>query len=154
MYGDIKQAGDCQLKVLEFGTPIPFELLQDEDSMKRIRSMYRVNTDIPGALELVHPNKFIASKCKFLSIFLRSATCWRVPSHAINPNQRERPSVAQTENWRTQSKGILRWNKEGHHLLLHDSFVDARNCVLYFLDGQWETNADQIGTWAHKNAQS
>jgi hypothetical protein len=27
MYGDIKQAGDCQLKVLEFGTPIPFELL-------------------------------------------------------------------------------------------------------------------------------
>jgi hypothetical protein len=75
MYGDIKQAGDCQLKVLEFGTPIPFELLQDEDSMKRIRSMYRVNTDIPGALELVHPNKFIASKYNFLSIFLRSATC-------------------------------------------------------------------------------
>jgi hypothetical protein len=75
MYGDIKQAGDCQLKVLEFGTPIPFELLQDEDSMKRIRSMYRVNTDIPGALELVHPNKFIASKCNFVSIFLRSATC-------------------------------------------------------------------------------
>lgn len=65
MYGDIKQAGDCQLKVLEFGTPIPFELLQDEDSMKRIRSMYRVNTDIPGALELVHPNKFIASKYNF-----------------------------------------------------------------------------------------
>jgi hypothetical protein len=65
MYGDIKQAGDCQLKVLEFGTPIPFELLQDEDSMKRIRSMYRVNTDIPGALELVHPNKFIASKSSF-----------------------------------------------------------------------------------------
>ena len=24
--------------------------------------MYRVNTDIPGALELVHPNKFLASK--------------------------------------------------------------------------------------------
>jgi hypothetical protein len=74
MYGDIKQAGDCQLKVLEFGTPIPFELLQDEDSMKRIRSMHRVNTDIPGALELVHPNKFIASKCSFCFIFLRFAT--------------------------------------------------------------------------------
>jgi len=30
--------------------------------MKRIRSMFRVNTDIPGALELVHPNKFLPSK--------------------------------------------------------------------------------------------
>jgi len=30
--------------------------------MKRTRSMFRVNTDIPGALEIVHPNKFIASK--------------------------------------------------------------------------------------------
>jgi hypothetical protein len=50
------------LKVLDFGTPIPFEVLQDEDSMKRIRSMFRVNTDIPGALELVHPNKFLPSK--------------------------------------------------------------------------------------------
>lgn len=30
MYGDIKQAGDSQLKVLEFGTPIPFEFLVDE----------------------------------------------------------------------------------------------------------------------------
>ena len=62
MYGDIKAAGDCQLKVLEFGTPIPFETLEDEDSMTRIRSMFRVNTDIPGALELVHPNKFLPSK--------------------------------------------------------------------------------------------
>jgi hypothetical protein len=62
MYGDIKKAGDSQLKVLEFGTPIPFEFLLEEDSMKKIRSMYRVNTDIPGALELVHPNKFLPSK--------------------------------------------------------------------------------------------
>lgn len=74
MYGDIKQAGDCQLKVLEFGTPIPFEILLDEDSMKRIRSMHRVNTDIPGALELVHPNKFLASKSSFTLIFHRFAT--------------------------------------------------------------------------------
>ena len=74
MYGDIKQAGDCQLKVLEFGTPIPFEILLDEDSMKRIRSMHRVNTDIPGALELVHPNKFLASKSIFTLIFHRFAT--------------------------------------------------------------------------------
>jgi len=62
MYGDIKKAGDSQLKVLEFGTPIPFEFLLEEDSMKKIRSMYRVNTDIPGALELVHPNKFLPSE--------------------------------------------------------------------------------------------
>lgn len=62
MYGDVRKAGDCQLKVLEFGTPIPFEFLANEENMKRLRSMFRVNTDIPGALELVHPNKFLASK--------------------------------------------------------------------------------------------
>jgi len=27
--------------------------------MTRVRSMFRVNTDIPGALEVVHPNKFL-----------------------------------------------------------------------------------------------
>lgn len=62
------------MKVLEFGTPIPFEILKDEDSMKRIRSMNRVNTDIPGALELVHPNKFLASKFSFQLIIARFAT--------------------------------------------------------------------------------
>ena len=43
MYGDIKEAGDCQLKVLEFGTPIPFEFVEDEEQMKFARSMFRVN---------------------------------------------------------------------------------------------------------------
>ena len=62
MYGDIRKAGDCKLKVLEFGVPIPFEYLRDDLSMTRSRQMFRVNTYIPGALELVHPNKFIASK--------------------------------------------------------------------------------------------
>jgi hypothetical protein len=62
MYGDIKEAGDCQLKVLEFGTPIPFDFLADEETMKFARGMFRVNQDIPGSLELVHPNKFLASK--------------------------------------------------------------------------------------------
>jgi hypothetical protein len=62
MYGDIRQAGDCQLKVLEFGTPIPFEIIADDDKMKQMRTYFRVNTDIPGALELVHPNKFLARK--------------------------------------------------------------------------------------------
>lgn len=59
MYGDIQKAGESQLKVLEFGIPIPFEFVADEESMTRVRSMYRVNTDIPGAIELVHPNKFL-----------------------------------------------------------------------------------------------
>ena len=45
--------------MLEFGIPIPFEFVADEESMTRVRSMYRVNTDIPGAIELVHPNKFL-----------------------------------------------------------------------------------------------
>ena len=62
MYGDIREAGSSQLKVLEFGTPIPFEYLADDDLMKRTRSYFRVNADMPGALELVHPNKFLASK--------------------------------------------------------------------------------------------
>ena len=50
------------MQVLEFGVPIPFEVVADEENMKKVRSMYRVNTDIPGAIELVHPNKFLPSK--------------------------------------------------------------------------------------------
>lgn len=84
MYGDIRRAGDCQLKVLEFGTPIPFELLADEESMRQIRSMHRVNTDIPGSLELVHPNKFLPSKLSLPDLF-RSAARRRVPPHASDP---------------------------------------------------------------------
>ena len=30
MYGDVKEAGDSQLAVLEFGTPIPHRFLEDE----------------------------------------------------------------------------------------------------------------------------
>ena len=48
--------------MLEFGIPIPFEYVSNEETMKQVRSMYRVNTDIPGAIELVHPNKFLPSK--------------------------------------------------------------------------------------------
>lgn len=43
--------------------PIPFEFVADEEKMTKVRSMFRVNTDIPGAIELVHPNKFLPSKC-------------------------------------------------------------------------------------------
>jgi len=45
--------------VLEFGVPIPFEFVNDQEKMTKVRSMFRVNTDIPGAIELVHPNKFL-----------------------------------------------------------------------------------------------
>lgn len=64
MYGDIQKAGDSNLAVLEFGTPIPHDFVQDDERMKRVRSMMRFNQDIPGAIELVHPNKFLPSKCR------------------------------------------------------------------------------------------
>ena len=39
--------------------PIPFEFVSDQEKMTKVRSMFRVNTDIPGAIEVVHPNKFL-----------------------------------------------------------------------------------------------
>ena len=52
--------------MLEFGVPIPFEFVEDEENMKKVRSMFRVNTDIPGAMEVVHPNKFLPSKSQIV----------------------------------------------------------------------------------------
>ena len=72
MYGDIKEAGESDLRVLEFGVPIPHEVLNNDEDMRRIRSMMRVNTDIPGAMEVVHPNKFLPSKLTlFLTMFVQ-----------------------------------------------------------------------------------
>ena len=51
------------VQVLEFGTPIPYEFIKDEEKMKELRSCFRFNQDIPGAIELVHPNKFLPSMC-------------------------------------------------------------------------------------------
>ena len=72
MYGDVKKAGECSLKVtfsflivlkvLEFGIPIPYEQVNDEEYMKKLRSLFRFNPDMPGAIEHVHPNKFLPSK--------------------------------------------------------------------------------------------
>lgn len=59
MYGDVKVAGNSDLAVLDFGIPIPHQFLADEPTMKTVRSMMRFNPDMPGALELVHPNKFL-----------------------------------------------------------------------------------------------
>lgn len=62
MYGDIRKAGESSLKVLEFGIPIPWETINSPETMKRIRGMARFNPDMPGSIELVHPNKFLPSK--------------------------------------------------------------------------------------------
>ncbi len=62
MYGNVQKAGECQLKVLEFGIPIPFEYLENEEEMTMLRKEARYNPDMPGAMELVHPNKFLPSK--------------------------------------------------------------------------------------------
>lgn len=59
MYGDIKEAGSSDLAVLEFGVPIPHSFLESDVDMKRLRYCFRFNNDIPGAIELVHPNKFL-----------------------------------------------------------------------------------------------
>lgn len=49
------------IQVLEFGIPIPYETVNDEVYMKTIRSLFRYNPDMPGAIEQVHPNKFLPS---------------------------------------------------------------------------------------------
>ena len=75
--------------MLEFGIPIPFEFVADEEVMRKTRSMFRVNTDIPGAIETVHPNKFLPSKLYSAFAFLdhvdcRFATCGGLPPHTSN----------------------------------------------------------------------
>lgn len=62
MYGDIIKAGDRRpnIWVLDFGIPIPHEHLKDEVVMYDMRNFYMFNPDMPGAIENVHPNKFIA----------------------------------------------------------------------------------------------
>jgi len=37
MYGDIRKAGEVDLRVLDFGVPIPHQYLADEPNMKKIR---------------------------------------------------------------------------------------------------------------------
>lgn len=75
MYGDIKKAGETNLKVLEFGIPIPWEVINDEVTMKTIRSLARFNPDMPGSIELVHPNKFLPSNVKHAFKCGRFETC-------------------------------------------------------------------------------
>jgi hypothetical protein len=60
MYGSIVKAGDTKHKVFEYGIPIPLEVIKDEGIMIRLRRRALYNVDLPGNIEDVHPNKFIA----------------------------------------------------------------------------------------------
>jgi len=63
MYGDIKSAGEWwdNMTVLEFGIPIPHNDIMDLEVMNCFITTTRFNPDIPGCIENVHPNKFIAN---------------------------------------------------------------------------------------------
>lgn len=61
MYGDLKKAGLADAKLLQFGVPIPYEHFNDKQLMSDLRLNYIPNADMPGAIENVHPNKFIAN---------------------------------------------------------------------------------------------
>ena len=39
--------------------------------MKKIRLMFRFNQDLPGAIETVHPHKFLEHRAQYLSFYLR-----------------------------------------------------------------------------------
>lgn len=62
MYGSIVKAGDTKHEVFEYGVPIPMNHIKSDRVMKHLRSCARYNIDLPGNIEDVHPNKFIASK--------------------------------------------------------------------------------------------
>ena len=63
MHGNISAAGQRRpnMRVLDFGVPIPFNELNTVEIMEDIWKLAIYNPDIPGAIENVHPNKFIAN---------------------------------------------------------------------------------------------
>jgi hypothetical protein len=62
MYGNVVKAGSTNHKVFEYGIPIPINVIKDELVMHRLRRRALYNVDLPGNIEDVHPNKFIAGK--------------------------------------------------------------------------------------------
>jgi len=42
-------------------------MIENENYMKILRDNCRFNPDMPGAIELVHPNKFLPSNQKLIS---------------------------------------------------------------------------------------
>jgi hypothetical protein len=61
MYGNIVKAGETKHEVFEYGIPIPADSLKNDVIMSRLRKTVRYNIDLPGNIEDVHPNKFIAN---------------------------------------------------------------------------------------------
>lgn len=60
MYGSIIKAGEREHSVFKHGIPIPYETVKNELVMDRVRRRALYNVDLPGNIEDVHPNKFIA----------------------------------------------------------------------------------------------
>ena len=116
MYGDVRKAGEIQLKVLEFGVPIPFEILDNEKHMKHYRKHFMVNTDYPGAMETVHPNKFLAN---------------------IKPIEefRHTPVIPIGE------KDMLDYKKKIYQRSQFNSFIEVHKDTLYFYS-KWLTPPD------------
>jgi len=65
MYGNVVKAGETKHKVFDYGVPIPLDTLNNKSIMARIRRYALYNVDLPGNIEDVHPNKFIASNLYF-----------------------------------------------------------------------------------------
>ncbi len=65
MYGNVIKAGETKHKVFDYGVPIPLDTLNNTRIMARIRKYALYNVDLPGNIEDVHPNKFIASNLYF-----------------------------------------------------------------------------------------
>jgi hypothetical protein len=60
MYGNVQKAGETQHSIFQFGNPIPLSVINNDKIMIRIRKACLYNRDLPGNIEDVHPNKFIA----------------------------------------------------------------------------------------------
>lgn len=61
MYGSVVKAGETKHEVFQYGIPIPYEHIKNEKMMTKFRRYSMYNVDLPGNIEDVHPNKFIAS---------------------------------------------------------------------------------------------
>lgn len=61
MYGSVIEAGEKKFDVFNYGIPIPREIIHNDQLMNIIRKSYMYNSDIPGNIEDIHPNKFLAS---------------------------------------------------------------------------------------------
>ncbi len=70
MYGNIVKAGETEHKVFKYGVPIPVSVVKDDKVMHRLRMCLTYNKDLPGNIQDIHPNKFLASKFLYLLYFI------------------------------------------------------------------------------------